>query len=192
MPATLRILLACGVYFATLNGTGTPIFVHRVQTYINITFKDPEEQRNVFNAAALEFVILLRSGLDPYADLFDDIPGSTPAWGVTIDPQFTEVAWKLALKLSGWEPDEEDEIDGCSSQYDSDHDSDRNSLNDAQEPAESSLKEVDKNFDIPGAWVEEEEETELPLVRKFWSTPGDFVGEYNGHLWPVDWYDFRS
>jgi hypothetical protein len=101
---TLRILLDCGIELTDLgwrnNGEllGTRIF-----DSFSESFDNPEEQRMEFNGRVLEFITLLRAGVDPNTHI--ESMDCTAALLVKLDPHFTEVAWSLALDLAGWGDD---------------------------------------------------------------------------------------
>jgi hypothetical protein len=101
IASTLRIFLESGVDISAFSTKEQSVLFVRILQYFNISFEDPESQKEAFNAAVLEFTTLLRYGFNTSTPLLDSDPDITVSWIVTIDPHFTEVAWKLALELTG-------------------------------------------------------------------------------------------
>lgn len=86
----------------------------RILYYLKRDFDHPEIQMYRLNGAVLEFATLLRYGLDPRAMLFDLGFSGTTSEIASFNPHFTEIAWKLALNLSGWKLGETQEYGSSS------------------------------------------------------------------------------
>jgi hypothetical protein len=215
IATTLRVLLSCGLGLANL-GTeqGEELILTRILRFMFRKFEDPEQQRDGFNGVVLELILLIRSGVDPDAH-FDSVDW-TVAELVMLDPHFTEVAWNLALALSGWKNNGDDITDETSSSVSSMDDGfvsniaistsnsgyseeqvvlldggDESKHDDEKGNAAEDLNppEFDENSaspKIPGAWIEEE--PLFPIRRKFKSKRSDFDGYYSGYFWPSHMY----
>jgi len=159
----------------------------------------------------LEFLTLLRAGLDPDAPLYSLDEAVTAAQLLKVDSDYTKVAWDLALDLYNWKWDEYDDAvrgmtdDFAASELTSDRDlEDSDDLGDLSNDRHGSehddedgnkaghvsaqkVDEKDVSPKVPGAWINEDvEELELPIRRKFRSKVSDFKGSYCGFFWPRD------
>ena len=216
----LKVLLDCGVELSDLSRTDDcELILKRILKSFMRTFYNPDDQRIEFNGTVLEFTTLLRAGVDPYAYL--DSVNLTVTELVKLDPDFTEVAWNLALELNGWENDEDSVTDEISSSVGSmdedftattstndsesgdpddqvlisgngdDSEHEDEEGNEVEDTSPSEVDETDACPNIPGAWIEEE--PDLPIRRKFRSKRSDFTGTCdNREVWPRHMYMGRA
>lgn len=159
-----------------------PIFA-ALTRYILSIFDDTEEQQKEFNSAVVAFSLCLKHGFDPSAVVSNPGLPQTISDLADFDPDFTAVAWRLALMLNGWSPP--------------DHRSDGESALSETISGQEELKsggvayipeDLQEDRSIPGAWIDEEAEPDFPIVRKTRSTPDNFTGTINGHVWEPSLY----
>ncbi|KAN0110785.1 hypothetical protein V8E51_007172 [Hyaloscypha variabilis] len=220
IASALKVLLDCGVELSDLNRKDEyELILKRILSSFFRMFNNPDDQRIRFNETVLEFTTLLRAGVDPYAH--HDSVNLTVTELVQLDPDFTEVAWNLALELNGWENDEDNVTDETSpsvggidedftattiandsesgdpdgqvlgSGNGNDSEHEEEKGNEIEDNSPSEVDETDACPNIPSAWIEEE--PVFPICRKFRSKRSDFTGtSETGVVWPRHMYIGRG
>lgn len=157
LGSSLKVLLACNVDPNARDANGSTPLHLRLLFYLNREFDSEAIQRDYFFELVKELRILLNHKADPYALNDDGLSPSAYAW---VDPQFANVAWKLALELSGYISDGSTDADDLTEDIDEDINQDR------YDTAATATEQR-----VPGAWIED---PRLPVVRLFTSVPGDY------------------
>ena len=102
LSSVLRSLCVCvGDIGLSFNAGGESLVVETVSKFLRERIK-PDEQREWFNEAVIIFCLLLSHGFHPSTKVRVDDQEVTVTRLTHVDPEFTGVAWRLALKLHGW------------------------------------------------------------------------------------------
>ena len=102
----LRIFFNYGGYVNLVidDKEGNPIAFAAVARCFLWDFCNPDKQRAEFNKAVIAFCLMLKHGFHPTTQFPVDSKQRSILEVADWDPDFTRVAWKLALELHGWPP----------------------------------------------------------------------------------------
>lgn len=166
---SLKALLACNVDPSLRDIDGNTALHLKIQVNMKKVFSHEGFQRHEFDRLVQDLCILLDHKADPNA-LNDS--GLSPGDYASLDPQFANVAWKLALELSG-----------CITVSSADTDELTEDINEGINHGEydkaatttttittTSTTTIEQR--IPGAWTDDDRE--FPIIRQFTSVPEDY------------------
>ena len=213
LSSVVRGLCVCvGNINKLFNTGGESLVVEVVSKYLRKRV-EPDEQHELFNEAVIAFSLLLKHGFHPSVKVRFDEHIVTVSRLTHVDPEFTGVAWRLALKLNGWIlPPSPKQLAYHTFKLHTNHSrakpcwSDDGTDDESNDSKNTILKSksdqiastnADGDFDVreegprvPGAWIDDEdiedEDPFPPMERP--SRFRDFTGCVRGYQWDPSLY----